>query len=217
MKKFFVISSLFILLFTGCTTANTPSRKVEDFLGRYQSMDSDVLTQLDNVVANDSNMSDEQKKDYKSLMERQYQNMSYKIKNEEINGDNATVEVEIEVYDYATSIAKSKKYYEEHKDEFKDNDKDTTNNNVNNNNTNNNANNNNKDNDNDKDNDNNNVVEDVIESSSKYIDYKIKELKDVVDKVKYTITFNLHREDNTWKLDDISDVDRKKLHGLYEE
>lgn len=197
MKKFFIIGFLFILLFTGCTTANTPSKKVEEFLGKYQSMDSDVLTQLDNVVASDNNMSDEQKKDYKSLMERQYQNMSYKIKNEEINGDNATVEVEIEVYDYATSITKSKKYYEEHKDEFEDDDKDTT-----------------TDNDND---DNNNVVEDIIESSSKYIDYKIKQLKDVTDTVKYTITFNLYREDNTWKMDDISDVDRKKLHGLYEE
>lgn len=194
MKKFFIIGSLFILLFTGCTTTNTPSKKVEEFLGKYQSMDSDVLTQLDNVVASDNNMSDEQKKDYKLLMERQYQNMSYKIKNEEINGDNATVEVEIEVYDYATSITKSKKYYEEHKDELEDNDKDTTNNN-----------------------DNNNVVEDIIESSSKYIDYKIKQLKDVTDTVKYTITFNLHREDNTWKMDDISDIDRKKLHGLYEE
>lgn len=199
MKKFFIIGSLFILLFTGCTTANTPSKKVEEFLGKYQSMDSDVLTQLDNVVASDNNMSDEQKKDYKSLMERQYQNMSYKIKNEEINGDNSTVEVEIEVYDYATSITKSKKYYEEHKDELEDNDKDTTNNNDNNN------------------DDNDNVVEDIIESSSKYIDYKIKQLKDVTDTVKYTITFNLHREDNTWKMDDISDIDRKKLHGLYEE
>ena len=203
MKKFFIIGSLFILLFTGCTTANTPSKKVEEFLGKYQSMDSDVLTQLDNVVASDNNMSDEQKKDYKSLMERQYQNMSYKIKNEEINGDNSTVEVEIEVYDYATSITKSKKYYEEHKDELEDNDKDTTNNNDNNN--------------DDNNDDNDNVVEDIIESSSKYIDYKIKQLKDVTDTVKYTITFNLHREDNTWKMDDISDIDRKKLHGLYEE
>ena len=44
--------------------------------------------------------------------------MSYKIKNEEIVGNNATVEVEIEVLDYATSINNSKKYFLEHESEF---------------------------------------------------------------------------------------------------
>ena len=44
--------------------------------------------------------------------------MSYKIKNEEIVGNNATVEVEIEVLDYATSINNSKKYFLEHEGEF---------------------------------------------------------------------------------------------------
>lgn len=58
---------------------------MEEFMGKYQSMDSDVLAQLDNVVSSDSSMSDEQKKNYKALMEKQYQNMSYKIKNEEVN------------------------------------------------------------------------------------------------------------------------------------
>jgi len=197
-KKILIISSLLILLFTGCMAAeNTPSKKVEEFLGRYQSMDSEVLTQLDNVVSEETTMSDEQKKDYKSLMEKQYQNLSYKIKNEEINDDTATVEVEIEVYDYATSISKSKKYYEEHQDEFKND-------------------NNNDDNNND-DNNNDNVVEDALEDTAAYIDYKIKQLKDVTDKAKYDITFNLTKEDDEWQLEDISDIDRKKIHGLYEE
>lgn len=199
MKKIFIFSSIMLLLlFTGCTTNNGPSKKVEEFMGKYQSMDNDVLAQLDNVVSSDSSMSDEQKKNYKALMEKQYQNMSYKIKNEEVNGDNATVDVEIEVYDYASSVAKSKKYYEEHKEEFADDAKKNSSDE--------------KDNDNDS-----NLIKDAIETSSKYIDYKIKELQNVSDKVKYTITFNLHKEDNEWVLDDISDVDRKKLHGLYEE
>ena len=41
-----------------------------------------------------------------------------KIKNEEIVGNNATVEVEIEVLDYATSVNNSKKYFLEHESEF---------------------------------------------------------------------------------------------------
>ena len=35
------------------------------------------------------------------------------------------------------------------------------------------------------------------------------------DKVTYTITFNLTKEDENWVLDDIGDIERQKLHGLY--
>ena len=83
---------------------NTPTKKVEELLGKYQKMDTAVLTQLDNVIAEDTTMTDEQKKEYRSLMEKQYQNLSYKIKGEEITGDDATVEVEIEVLDYKKSV-----------------------------------------------------------------------------------------------------------------
>ena len=49
MKKFlFVFLSLLVLFVTGCgNDMATPTSKVEEFLGKYQSMDSDVLTQLD--------------------------------------------------------------------------------------------------------------------------------------------------------------------------
>ncbi len=193
MKKIIVCLSLLLLLAVGCTnTMNTPTKKVEELLGKYQKMDSTVLAQLDSVISEDVNMSDEQKKEYRSLMEKQYQNLSYKIKNEEIKGNNATVDVEIEVFDYATSIALSRKYYSEHKDEFKDEEKD--------------------------DDTVGEKVEEAIDKSSKYIDYKIKQLKNVTDKKKYDITFNLSKdEDGIWKLDDISDIDRQKIHGLYED
>ena len=193
MKKILVCLSLFLLLAVGCTnTMNTPTKKVEELLGKYQKMDSTVLAQLDSVISEDVNMSDEQKREYRSLMEKQYQNLSYKVKNEEIKGNNATVDVEIEVFDYATSIAETRKYYSEHKDEFKDEEKD--------------------------DDTVGEKVEEAIDKSSKYIDYKIKQLKNVTDKKKYDITFNLSKdEDGIWKLDDISDIDRQKIHGLYED
>ena len=83
MKKLLITFSLILILVTGCgTKMGTPTAKVEEFLGKYQSMDSEVLTQLDSVIATDSAMSDNQKKEYKSLMEKQYQNLSYKIKSE---------------------------------------------------------------------------------------------------------------------------------------
>lgn len=177
MKKLFAIC-LGLLMLVGCAnTTNTPSKKVEDFLGKYQKLDNDVLTQLDLTVDSDADMSDEQKKDYKALMEKQYQNLSYKITDEKIDDDTATVDAEIEVYDYQANINKSKAYFDEHKDEFVTKDDDT--------------------------------------GLKKYIDYKIKELKDVTDKTTYTITFNLNKEDGEWKLQDITDVDRQKIHGLY--
>ena len=79
---------------------------------------SDVTTQLEQVLSDDTTMSDEQKEDYKALMEKQYQNLSYKIENEDIEGDSATVDVEIEVLDYATTIRKQKNIMNEHKDEI---------------------------------------------------------------------------------------------------
>jgi len=186
MKRILLGLSFIVLFIVGCTnTMNTPTKRVEELLGKYQKLDSAVLAQLDNVIAEDTTMTDEQKKEYRSLMEKQYQNLSYKIKGEEITGDDASVDVEIEVLDYATSINESRKYYSEHRDEFKDEDIDKT--------------------------------ETVIDDNTKYIDYKIKELKNVTDKKKYDITFNLVKDkNNNWKLEDISDIDRQKIHGLYE-
>ncbi len=215
MKKLILSLSFLLLLFAGCTNSlNTPTERVEEFLGKYQSMDSEVLAQLDSVIASDDTMSDEQKKDYRALMEKQYQNLSYKIKNETIDGDNAIVDVEIEVYDYASSIAKSKDYYNEHPEEFDDSsakatidtddDVDDTKDST-------------TEDSSEEDKDDNSKKDSAESKDSKYIDYKIKQLKNVTDKVKYEITFNLIKENNTWKVQDISDMDRQKIHGLFEQ
>ena len=47
------------------------------------------------------------------------------------------------------------------------------------------------------------------------MDYKLKQLSLVKDKVKYTINFTLTKTDDKWTLDDITEIDRQKLHGLY--
>ena len=100
MKKFISIIGC-ILLFTGCSMImSTPTKEVETFLGKYPKQDNDVVKQLDDVINKDTTMNNEQKKNYKELMKKQYQNLTYKIKEETIDGDNATVEVEIEVYDF---------------------------------------------------------------------------------------------------------------------
>lgn len=202
-KKLIVFLSLLVMFMSGCSNnMNTPTAKVEEFLGKYQSMDSEVLTQLDNVISNDTTMNDEQKTDYRTLMEKQYQNLSYKIKDEEIDGDEAEVLVEIEVYDYANSIIESREYYSEHRDEFDDEgtlDNDGT------------------DTNNDGTSEEGEVVGGAVDNISSFITYKIEQLMDVTDKAKYEITFHLTKEDGEWVVEDLTDVDRQKIHGLFED
>lgn len=197
--KIVVCAFILLLVIVGCSNnMSTPTNKVEEFLGKYQSMDEDVLKQLDQVIKDDDTMNDDQKDKYKALMEKQYQNLSYKIENEDIEGNSATVDVEIEVLDYATTASKAQEYYNEHKEEIEEKY-------------------------NDKKEDNDNSLEDAgddvlqaVEESVAYINYKLEELETANDTVTYNMTFYLTKEDGEWILQDISDLDRKKLHGLYE-
>ena len=118
MKKTIIILCIILLLLTGCkNTTNTPSNRVEKFLHDYQNLDSRVMERLEKE-AKEKNLSKKQKEKYKTLMKKQYQNLSYKIKNEEVNKDKAIVDVEIEVLNYNSSILNSKAYYDNHKDEI---------------------------------------------------------------------------------------------------
>lgn len=197
--KIVVSAFILLLVIVGCSNnMSTLTNKVEEFLGKYQSMDEDVLKQLDQVIKDDDTMNDDQKDKYKALMEKQYQNLSYKIENEDIQGDSATVDVEIEVLDYATTASKAQEYYNEHKEEIEEKYNDKK-----------------EDNDNSLENAGDDVLQ-AVEESVAYINYKLEELETANDTVTYNMTFYLTKEDGEWILQDISDLDRKKLHGLYE-
>ena len=107
MKKLFLlligVMSLFTL--TGCDSLmNTPTKRVEALLNSYKMEDKKVLEQLDKVLLSETIMDSSLKERYRNLMLRQYRDLTYKIKNETIDGNNATVEVEIMVYDYNSAI-----------------------------------------------------------------------------------------------------------------
>lgn len=177
MKKIIVII-LVLILFTGCGTnlMNTPTKQVETMLNNYITLNEEVLSDLDEILLTETIMSSEQKDRYRDILKSQYQNMSYKIKNETIDGDNATVEVEIEVYDYYKINNESEKYYNDNPDEFLTDDKTDIN---------------------------------------KYNDYKLDALEKAKDKVTYTLNLTLKKIDDKWVLDDLTDVEISKLHGLY--
>lgn len=118
MKRTIVLFIVVLIAFTGCRDiSNTPTKRVETFLSDYQKLDTSVIERLNKEI-NKEQFTKEQKEKYKDLMKKQYQNLSYKIKNEEISDKTAIVDVEIEVLNYNYSILNSKRYYKEHPDEI---------------------------------------------------------------------------------------------------
>lgn len=125
MKKIgiFLLGLFFI---TGCSCGNTkltmdnPTKKVENFFSNYQTLNSDVLKQLDDVVSKETDFTEEQREEYKEFMKKHYKNLKYEIKEEMIDGDNATVTVEIEVTDYSKVMTDADAYLEQNPNEFND-------------------------------------------------------------------------------------------------
>lgn len=124
MKKIMLLITGMILL-VGCGNSkllNTPTKRVEMFFGKYQSLDEDVVKQLEDVSSSEMIFNDEQKKKYVDFMKEHYKDIKYEIKDEVINGDTATVTVEIDVKDYSKIMSDADTYLEEHPEEFnKDN------------------------------------------------------------------------------------------------
>ncbi|MGM9878948.1 MAG: hypothetical protein ACI31R_02870 [Bacilli bacterium] len=208
MKKILLCFSciMAIVLLSGCSMNNTPTKKVENFLDNYKNQDETVLTQLKEMVDSDTLMDEDQKTTYTDIMKKQYQDLTYDIKDEVIDGDTATVTAEIEVYDYYKINQDAQTYYDNNPDEFK-NDTDSG-----------------------VAQDITDAAEDVVEGAadavenatdavtgdSKFVEYRLGKLKDATDRVKYTIDFTLTKVDDVWTLNDIDDTTRQKIHGLYE-
>ena len=207
--KYFVCIMVVVLL-SGCAMDNTPTKKVEGFLDNYTSNSDTVLDQLKEMVNSDGLMDENQKSAYSDIMKRQYKDMTYEIKDEKIDGNDATVTAEIEVYDYYKANKEAEEYYNSNPDEFKDNANDdgVSGEIV------------------DKAKEAAEDVKDSVDkatsdettnfSDSKYVEYRLGKLRDASDRVKYTIDFTLKKVDGVWTLNDIDDQTRQKIHGLFE-
>ena len=180
MKKVLIALIGAILLVTGCENdlMNTPTKRVETLLNNYVTLDKSVLSDLDETLLSETVMTQEQKDKYKDILKNQYQHLSYEIKEETIDGDNATVEAEIEVYDYKKVIDEAEDYLANNPNEFLMENSEMT---------------------------------DV----SKFNDYKLEQLKNAKDKVTYTLNLTLKKVDDKWQLDDLTDTEISKIHGLY--
>ena len=181
MKKFFTFLA-FALVLTGCSIGedmdNTPTKQVEAYLNNYQTLDSNVLAELDSIVNNEEMFDEDQKVTYRDILKKHYQDLTYTIKEETVNGDKATVEAEIEVTDYTKALKEAESYRTTNESEFLNE---------------------------------NNEFDEI-----KFNTYKLDLIKDSDERVKYTIYFSLTKENDEWKLDDLTDTEEEKILGIYE-
>lgn len=120
MKKILIILS--ILLLVGCDKDlnNTPTKRVEVFLSNYQSLSEEVEAKIITDVDNMPNLTDEEKEKYVNLWKKHYQGMTYEIKDEMIDGDDATVTVEVNVNDYSKVMTATSEYLTNNPEVFQD-------------------------------------------------------------------------------------------------
>ena len=119
-KKIFLIVSL-LLLVVGCgCMKKTAKGAVQDYLNQYKNLSANVISDMDDVIDNEI-LTDTQKEKYRDVLKKQYQDLKYDIVSEKYDGDNATVDVKIKVYDLYKVQKDANDYLTTSGDEFKEN------------------------------------------------------------------------------------------------
>lgn len=116
MKKYISIVITMILL-CACSMSITPSIKVSEYLNNFNSLNEDVIEDMESAII-EENMTTDNRSIYRDVLKRQYKDLKYDIVEEAIDGNNAVVKVKVTVYDLYNSKIESENYMNEHQDEF---------------------------------------------------------------------------------------------------
>lgn len=111
-----------ILLLTGCSCSindNKPEEAVETFFEKYRAKDDDIITQLKETIENED-LTDDAKEKYQALMEKQYDQFAYVIKDVKENDNTATVTTEITVLNYRSAILEAEEELKNNPEKFND-------------------------------------------------------------------------------------------------
>ena len=209
MKKLLVTLLLSLSLVTGCDMLddmdNTPTKKVEAYLNKYQTLNDDVVNQIDESTVQDTDFTEEQVEEYKKIIKNNYQKMTYKIKDEKIDGDKATVTAEIVVIDYTKSLADIENYYSNQANTNTRNIDEESSLYSN------------KDDEGSLLNDEEDMKKEDDDNNEEmsFAEYKLKRLKETKDTATYTIDFNLVKNNNEWTLNEPGLEVRQKINGIY--
>jgi len=120
LKKILIL--LIMIFAVGCETnlTNTPTKQVEMFLSKYQTLDKEILEKLEDDIAYDITLTADQRDKYLELWKKHYQGLVYTIKDETINGDEAIVKTEVEINDYINVMNSSNEYLTSNPEQFND-------------------------------------------------------------------------------------------------
>lgn len=119
IKKLLVVACV-MLLFTGCSCAvndNNTEEAVETFFEKYRAKDDNVIEQLKDTIMNED-ITDDQKEKYEELMEKQYDQFAYVIKDKKEEDDSATVTAEITVLNYRSAINEAEEELKNNPEKF---------------------------------------------------------------------------------------------------
>ena len=121
MKKLLVVICA-VLLFTGCSCSiddTTTEQAVDTFFEKYRAKDDNVITQLIDTIENED-LTDDSKEKYKKLMEKQYDQFAYVIKDVEESEDKATATVELTVLNYRSAVLQAEEDLKNNPEQFND-------------------------------------------------------------------------------------------------
>ena len=124
MKKIIVCFVLFLssFLLIGCGEEMTPRQAVRDYLEGYVTLDDNIVNQLNEYVDTNEELTKDQKVVYKEILRKQYSSLTYEIKSEDVNDNEATVKVKINVKDLYKIQKETNEYYNNNKELFNDED-----------------------------------------------------------------------------------------------
>lgn len=111
-----------LLLFTGCSCAlndNKPEEAVETFFEKYRAKDDNIMTQLKETIENEE-LTDNSKEKYQELMEKQYDQFAYVIKDTKEEDNSAIVTIELTVLNYRSAILEAEEELKNNPDKFND-------------------------------------------------------------------------------------------------
>lgn len=111
-----------LLLFTGCSCAlndNKPEEAVETFFEKYRAKDDNIMTQLKETIENED-LTDNSKEKYQELMEKQYDQFAYVIKDTKEEDNSAIVTIELTVLNYRSAILEAEEELKNNPDKFND-------------------------------------------------------------------------------------------------
>ena len=118
MKK--IILVVIVFLICGCNNKKSASIVVKEYLDEFIHLKGNVKNEINNVIDNNKEFNNDQKKLYKDIIIRGYKSLRYDIVSEEYDADKALITVNINVYDLNKAEEEALSYLSENLKEFYD-------------------------------------------------------------------------------------------------